>query len=187
MTRYGKCTNIDEDCPKAKSGEVIVVTEIKEFICPSCHEPLFEVPAPKQKRPVWQKAALMSVGVLALAGAVAWMLGYPRICEGPSENCDSSCVTVVVSPGTGIESPDTTHREVVVSPKGVKVKNSEYCVDCESFYLVADGKGGTEIRTEGYNTRCCKCGSRVAFKDGYYYDIVCEDDRIKAVMAEKVE
>ncbi len=185
MTRYGKCTNI-EDCPKAKSGEVIVINGTKEFICPSCHEPLFEVSAPKLKRPVWQKAALITAGVLALAGAAAWMLNYPRKPGDPIGDCDSSCVTVEGSSGT-----DSVYNyeppEKVVATKGTTIKNSEYCVDCESFYLVADGKGGTEIRTEGYNTRCCKCGSKVAFKDGYYYNIICEDDRIKAVMAEKVE
>ncbi|WP_420154351.1 hypothetical protein [Siphonobacter sp.] len=72
-------------------------------------------------------------------------------------------------------------------PAGTKVKGSEYCLDCESFFLVSDGHGGTQIQTDGYNTRCCKCGSKVAFSDGYYYEILCEGDRITAKMGDKVE
>ena len=179
MTRYGKCTNIDEDCPKARSGEVIMITGTREFVCPSCHEPLFEVPAPKRKMLLWQKASLIAVGVLALAAGVVWMLCYNTDACGQNAplivvNCDSNC-----TPPKPPSPPILT--------RGTKIEGSEYCLDCESFYKVADGKGGTFTETEGYNTRCCKCGSKVAFKDGYYYDIVCEDDRIKAVMAGKVE
>ncbi|MDR6197254.1 hypothetical protein [Siphonobacter sp. SORGH_AS_0500] len=197
MKRYGKCTNFDNHCPKAKSKELFMLEETQAFVCPACQKPLFEVPAAKTQASLWPKVAMVLAGILVLVGVIIGGFMWPVSSETKQVNIEES------KPGVTSDSTEkadaitdtevTIRTDTIERPtppqfpaKGTKIKGSEHCLDCESLYFVADGKGGKIMQTEGYTTNCCKCGSRVAFQDGYYYDIVCEDDRIKAVMAGKV-
>ncbi len=194
MKRYGKCTNHDKHCSAAKTGEIIAKEDTQAFVCPCCQRPLFEVSISKPRASGEAKPVVMILGLLFLTGSVLGVLFWTGI-KDKEETFQKEIVNKKPSRIQGskesqppIKAVKTESPEVAAIPtKGTKIKGSEYCLDCESFYKVADGRGGTFTETEGYNTRCCKCGSKVAFKDGYYYDIVCEDDRIKAVMAGKVE
>lgn len=193
MKRYGKCTNHDKHCSAAKTGEIIAKEDTQAFVCPSCQKPLFEVSISKTRASGESTRVVLILGLLFLAGSVLGVLFWPgkdnqEAFQEKIVNKEPSRIQGSKESQPPVKAGKTESPEVAAIPtKGTKIKGSEYCLDCESFYKVADGKGGTFTETEGYNTRCCKCGSKVAFKDGYYYDIVCEDERIKAVMAGKVE
>lgn len=77
MIRYGICTNIDNDCLKAKSSEVISIDGAKDFNCPDCGSELYEVSKPTPKRPKWLKPVAV-IALLCLSIGIVWALWKPE-------------------------------------------------------------------------------------------------------------
>ncbi|MFT4032231.1 MAG: hypothetical protein QM669_07410 [Siphonobacter sp.] len=182
--RYGKCLNVD-NCQKARSGEIIERQEPQKFICPDCGEYLMEVTKPTSERKrglgsIWIGLLLAAI----LTGVALFINQYLTSSPQPGQEGP-----VTVQKGDKLQSKkaEEENKKEEYPVAGTKVEGSETCKDCESFFMVHNGKGGNQLQSEGYSTRCCKCGSIVAFSDGYYYDIICDGDQITAKMSKKVE
>lgn len=140
-----------------------------------------------RERPKW--LAPIVLGLTLLVGVVLhyWPGGKPGGGSGGVAGRDSIAVkspSVVRASDRGRSVP--VKKPPTYPARNIKVAGSEFCLDCESYYLVHNGRGGTDRRSEGYTTRCCECGSTVAFSDGYYYDIICEGKQITAKMGNPV-
>jgi Zn finger protein HypA/HybF involved in hydrogenase expression len=167
MPKKGKCTNIfcKED------GKVVSLDA--NHTCPACGHPQTEISGGIS----FGKTLL--IAVVAIAAVVAlWNRFAPKFTEEKKE-------TTIIAEEKPVRRKPTGPKTTLL-PAGTRVPGSTKCQDCEAFYWVADGKGGKVRKSEGYTTECCKCGSRVAFSDGYYYDIVCEGSRISAKMGDPV-
>lgn len=167
MSRKGKCTYIF--CPE--DGKTVALDARQ--ICPVCGHPQTEVPSSSSLL----KTLMIAVVVIA-AGVAFWGRMMPKQKEAVKTETVSA------------ERPTRRKARVAENrllPAGTRLPGPAKCRDCESFYWVSDGKGGRIRRSEGYTTECCQCGSRVAFSDGYYYDIVCAEGRISAKMGEPVK
>ncbi|HEV7346865.1 hypothetical protein [Telluribacter sp.] len=180
VKRYGKCTNIDDDCPKAKSGEIIKIEGANEFICPECKNDLFEVKPP----PPNSKIPIILVAGLFLLGFISYTYGWPLVKslfftkqKGKHEQLGNSGDSSNNGGGRSKEP-----KPEVFPPNGVKIANTEDCQDCRSYYYVHDGKGGKRRVDGDYSTSCCQCGTVKRFSDGFDYSITCDGDRIIAKM-----
>ncbi|WP_247236594.1 hypothetical protein [Telluribacter sp. SYSU D00476] len=181
VKRHGKCTNIDDDCLKAKSGDVITVEGANEFICPECRSDLFEVPKPKPSRPKWLVPALLLI--LLVAGGFGLVTIIDGIGGIGGTTTDTTGKTVHRDPPGPTPPTDPVKSNTSLLPRsGVKIENTEECQDCQSYYYVHDGKGGRRREGGNYSTSCCQCGTVKRFSDGYDYSITCDGDRIIAKM-----
>lgn len=181
MIRYGKCTNIDDNCPNAKSGEVIIVEGAKEFVCPSCGEGLFEVPKPEQKRPKWLRPALI-IALLCLSASLIWALWpkspstTPLSVKQIALNCDTGLLSLSTFGGDqssitykveGISQstldnsftiPDSLRNGGILliyasqSGRTVDTTFATTCVTPPSPYTSTVGGGGSEERPTQYIT-----------------------------------
>ena len=135
----GKCRNYGE-CDKASSQEIFEIEEGQPFECPECHEPLTPLDGPKDKNGGKKKKPKVNpivyvggVGILLIAGLVAWLILKPssdrpavkkqeqvaRV-EGESKVAvDTTNVeTVKVDTQKIVETETQQPQEAVEEPKG---------------------------------------------------------------------
>ncbi|MBC8156263.1 MAG: hypothetical protein H7Z72_25535 [Bacteroidetes bacterium] len=139
-----------------------------------------------QERPKWLAPAVLGLTLLVGVALHYWPAMKPGGGSGSAAGGDS----VAVKPPSVVRVDRVrsvpAKKALAYPARNSKVAGSEFCLDCESYYLVHNGRGGTDRRSQGYTTRCCQCGSTVAFSDGYYYDIICEGKQITAKMGNPV-
>jgi hypothetical protein len=150
MIKYGICTN-QGYCSIADSSTVTKIEGVREFVCPECHEELFEVKEPKTDYGKWVKPVL----VICLLGLIAGLIYFfwPSSLKAPLSikvlglDCQTGVLSLTTTGGNG---DSVTYKVEGIGQDTFTIPDS---LRHDSMLLIYASQGGNTVDTT-FTTSC---------------------------------
>lgn len=163
MTRYGKCTNVGNDCSKAETSQLITIVDGAEFECPECHFSLNPASHPKNSK---KRAYVTSAVIFTIFIAVGFMvfMGFPELEKNPVSNPD---LIAGNTPPTSILPKPVANKDlyaiIEIGASGIKPAVLQLIYIEEGDQTIVEEKKIKKIESKKYDVVKLDANNRAAF------------------------